>query len=365
MPPLRLLGEEIDGLVPAAHHWACADLVHLRFHQERLILADGTTLGVNTEEAPSSPPRSTRTLPTSGTFHAATAERWYLRVGDRRRLPDTAALGHGRPPHRTDAAGGSRHRPAAQAAQRSADAAAQPRRQRSTRRRRPVDHQQPVAVGSGAVAAGLHTDFSSVWADHPLPPGWRCAGAASPRHAGLVRRTGRRAAGRTPAGRHRHLLGASKTRTPTPGAPARRRWKPTGSPLLAAIRAGDLTLDLRASTRYGMLSWQVKRGDLWRFWQRPQTLAALAQHLPTPATRSMTRILPREIPCRSWQLEQQGLHLLLARIYAARGVESADELNYDLKSLIPPARLTHAADAAVLLADAIEAEGPHPHRCRL
>ena len=71
----------------------------------------------------------------------------------------------------------------------------------------------------------------------------------------------------------------------------------------------------------------------------------------------MTRILPREIPPRrSWQLEQQGLHPLLARIYAARGVESADELNYDLKSLIPPARLTHAADAAVLLADAIEAE---------
>ena len=71
----------------------------------------------------------------------------------------------------------------------------------------------------------------------------------------------------------------------------------------------------------------------------------------------MTRIIPREVPPRrSWQLEQQGLHPLLARIYATRGIESADELNYELKSLLPPASLTHAADAAVLLADAIEAE---------
>jgi single-stranded-DNA-specific exonuclease len=71
----------------------------------------------------------------------------------------------------------------------------------------------------------------------------------------------------------------------------------------------------------------------------------------------MTRIIPREVPPRrSWQLEQQGLHPLLARIYATRGIESADELNYELKSLLPPASLTHATDAAVLLADAIEAE---------
>lgn len=71
----------------------------------------------------------------------------------------------------------------------------------------------------------------------------------------------------------------------------------------------------------------------------------------------MTRIISRSIPPRrSWQLEQQGMHPLLARIYAARGIENADELNYDLKALIPPTQLTHADDAARLLADAIEAE---------
>ena len=71
----------------------------------------------------------------------------------------------------------------------------------------------------------------------------------------------------------------------------------------------------------------------------------------------MTRIVTRNIPPRVvWQLEQQGLHPLLARLYAARGITDKAELDYELKSLIPPAALTHATDAAQLLADAIEAE---------
>ena len=71
----------------------------------------------------------------------------------------------------------------------------------------------------------------------------------------------------------------------------------------------------------------------------------------------MTRIVTRSAPQRAvWQLEQQGLHPLLARLYAARGVTDKAELDYELKSLLPPATLTHASDAASLLADAIEAE---------
>ncbi|MFV5214445.1 single-stranded-DNA-specific exonuclease RecJ [Azonexus caeni] len=71
----------------------------------------------------------------------------------------------------------------------------------------------------------------------------------------------------------------------------------------------------------------------------------------------MTRIVTRSAPPRTvWQLEQQGLHPLLARLYAARGVTDKAELDYELKSLLPPAALTHATDAASLLADAIEAE---------
>ena len=71
----------------------------------------------------------------------------------------------------------------------------------------------------------------------------------------------------------------------------------------------------------------------------------------------MTRIVTRNAPPRVvWQLEQQGLHPLLARLYAARGITDKAELDYELKSLLPPTTLTHATDAAQLLADAIEAE---------
>ncbi|NMQ29600.1 single-stranded-DNA-specific exonuclease RecJ [Candidatus Accumulibacter phosphatis] len=68
----------------------------------------------------------------------------------------------------------------------------------------------------------------------------------------------------------------------------------------------------------------------------------------------MTTLHSRRVSPRvQWQLEQQGLHPLLARIYAARGIVMRSELDYDFPSLLPPTRLTHAAQAAVLLADAI------------
>ncbi len=71
----------------------------------------------------------------------------------------------------------------------------------------------------------------------------------------------------------------------------------------------------------------------------------------------MTNITTRSAPQRVvWQLEQQGLHPLLARLYAARGIKDKSELDYELKSLIPPTALTNASAAAHLLADAIEAE---------
>ena len=54
-------------------------------------------------------------------------------------------------------------------------------------------------------------------------------------------------------------------------------------------------------------------------------------------------------------LVDAGVHPLLARIYAARGVKRRDELDYKLSGLLPPDALTGARDAAQLLADAIEA----------
>ncbi|MCP5261978.1 MAG: single-stranded-DNA-specific exonuclease RecJ [Rhodoferax sp.] len=66
------------------------------------------------------------------------------------------------------------------------------------------------------------------------------------------------------------------------------------------------------------------------------------------------KITTRDIPPRAaWALEQAGVHPLLARLYAARGVNAMDELDEGLNRLLPPAGLRGSAEAATLLADAI------------
>ena len=66
------------------------------------------------------------------------------------------------------------------------------------------------------------------------------------------------------------------------------------------------------------------------------------------------RITTRDVPPRTaWTLEQAGVHPLLARLYAARGITSAEQLDDSLAKLIAPTELKGATDAARLLADAI------------
>lgn len=68
----------------------------------------------------------------------------------------------------------------------------------------------------------------------------------------------------------------------------------------------------------------------------------------------MTRIAVRPYSFRqSEMLRQSGLHPVLARLYAARGVESEHELKRDLSALIAPNELHNNLAAASFLADAI------------
>lgn len=63
----------------------------------------------------------------------------------------------------------------------------------------------------------------------------------------------------------------------------------------------------------------------------------------------------RDVPPRvAFALEQAGVHPLLARLFAARGVRSTEELDDALAHLLPPSSMKGLAEAARLLADAIE-----------
>lgn len=69
------------------------------------------------------------------------------------------------------------------------------------------------------------------------------------------------------------------------------------------------------------------------------------------------KIITRDVPPRAaWALEQAGIHPLLARLYAARGVLGKEELDNGLGRLLLPATLKGAAEAARMLADAIAAQ---------
>jgi single-stranded-DNA-specific exonuclease len=73
-------------------------------------------------------------------------------------------------------------------------------------------------------------------------------------------------------------------------------------------------------------------------------------------TGAAFRLHVRDVPPRTaFALEQSGVHPLLARLFAARGVRSAEELDDTLAHLLPPASLRGSAEAARLLADAIDA----------
>ncbi|MEO0004186.1 MAG: Single-stranded-DNA-specific exonuclease RecJ [Pseudomonadota bacterium] len=68
------------------------------------------------------------------------------------------------------------------------------------------------------------------------------------------------------------------------------------------------------------------------------------------------KIINREVPPRAvWALEQEGVHPLLARLFAARGVQDIGELDDGLNLLQPPEQMRGTQEAALMLADAMAA----------
>jgi single-stranded-DNA-specific exonuclease len=77
---------------------------------------------------------------------------------------------------------------------------------------------------------------------------------------------------------------------------------------------------------------------------------------PNPP-QNQPQLLTRDVPPRAaWALQQAGLSPLLAQLFAARGVRSAEELDDGLARLLPPEGLLGISAAAQLLADSIEAD---------
>ena len=283
----RVLGEDQAPSASTADPcWLCADPVHLRLHQEKLILADAGSLDISLEEAQELTAELNRQFADIGSFHVATADRWYLQ------LAGDTDLGHFDVPPLSVVAGRSvsRQLPETPEALRLRQLlnevqmvlygqAANERREESGR----STINSLWLWGAGTAPKASTSDFAGIWGGDVLACGLgRAFGVAvrpPPDDLGALLT-------QSPGG-SRQLLVLDSLQRPVQyqDADAYRRQlaeldKRWFSPLRTALANGGTgRLRLVAPTTYAVLVWESGRGEQWRLWRRPRPLAATAQAL--------------------------------------------------------------------------------------
>lgn len=288
-PPLaalRLLGEPLTGYGPNARegYWLCADPVHLRFHHERIVLADAGAFDLTDDEAHALAIALNQTFADIGEFHVTAARRWYLRLHapvDHEAAPLSAVAG------------------------RRMDGDLPEGGQPSSLRRwlneiqmflhgHPVNEARQAAGqpainslwlwGGGSLAESQAPAFTSVWSSAPLAVG--LARATRIPALGLPDRLATLLAA-PEAGDH-PLVVLDSLQGPVlyeDGDGWRSALQALEaawfSPLRQALGGRVTAIDLVAPTIYGQLTWTIGAGDRWKLWRRPQALAALATHFAT------------------------------------------------------------------------------------
>lgn len=291
----RLLGETrapdaTDApAISAETCWLCSDPVHLRFHQESLILADSGGFGIAAGEAQTLIDELNRHFSAIGRFHAASADRWYLR------LADPAMVGQIETPPLSAVAGRSIERLLLASAQSNGlrqllTEAQMLLHAHAVNQQREGQGKLPINSlwlwGAGSIPARIESDYDGVWSTNPLALGLaRAAGVpAHPLQTEAATLIGHAA----PDTRHLVVLEDLLAAVQYENSEAYRaalcgpngletRWF---APLRRALMAGQITgLRLEAPTAYAALRWECRRHDQWKLWRRPQPLGQLARRL--------------------------------------------------------------------------------------
>ena len=266
--------------------WIAADPVHLRFHQERLILADGATLKITQEEAEVLAEDMNRHFVDIGRVHVAAPERWYLQLTEKTTLGDFSA-----PPLSTVAG---------RSVDRLLPEIMQDREIRKllneiqtflhahpVNQRRESSGLLPLNSvwlwGAGRQPQRIESDFDGVWSINPLATGLARA-AGVPTHPLPINAAALfdHAAPDTRqlvvledlAGPVQYENGEAYRNAITA---LEHHWF---APLQKALASGKLKqLRIEATTAYATLSWESTRRDQWHFWRRPHALAEIAKTL--------------------------------------------------------------------------------------
>lgn len=285
----RRLGEAATSADAAAGCWLCCDPVHLRFHQEQLVLADGASLGITQDEAQALVAELNRELAERGRFHVAAPERWYLELADDSLIEALEALDT--PP--LSAVAGRRidrllpATPAARRLRALHNEAQMLLHAHPLNAQRENDGRLTINSlwlwGAGALPARRESDFDGLWSDNPLARGLaRAAGVPTHRLPADAATLFEHAA---PDASHcvvvEDLLApvlyqnGAAYRSALAGLEA--RWF---APLRSALRRGAISaLRVEATSAYATLAWASSRRGQWQLWRRAQPLAALADEL--------------------------------------------------------------------------------------
>lgn len=297
-PPLgalRLLGEEGGAaLVPGEGVWLCADPIHLRLHQEEIIVGDSRELDLEAAEVAALAASLNAHYVGEASFHPVTASRWYVRL----ETPWAAELpGDALPP--LSAAAGRRLNLPTPADLPSRRLLALMNEIQMLLHSHPVNEARAErglpAVnglwlwGAGSLApAAVAPEAGAIWSNAPLPRGLALAAGLQhhplPASAQSLLQAG-------PA-EERHLVclddllqaaqdqDAQAWREALAGLES--RWF---APLRTALDKGRLSrLEVVAGTSYGDLTWQANprriRGGLFSFLAgKPEALQQLARRL--------------------------------------------------------------------------------------
>ncbi len=271
---LRRLGEA-PGQTPSGH-WLCADPVHLRFHHERIVLADAGAFDLSLAEAQEIVDALNGEFADIGRFHVADARRWYLQLNvavDHLAAPISAVAGR-----RVDGESGG----GTQALTRWLNEVQMFLHGLPTNARRQESGQPAINSlwlwGSGALPANAPRTFSAVYAEGPLASGLaRFSGLeARPLPAGLSSLGP--AAGANPLVVLDNLL-------PRVLYEDGEGWRQAIGALEAGWFAplsrgsGVSRLTLVAPTVYGELHFELSGSDRWKIWKRGKPLADVAHTL--------------------------------------------------------------------------------------
>lgn len=276
--PLRRLGEGID--VAAEEYWLCADPVHLRFHHERIVLADAGAFEFTADEAAALVAALNAEFGDIGEFHAADPRRWYLR------LP--AAVDHVAEP--LSAIAGKRV--AGDPLGAKSPLAGTLNEIQMFLHRHPVNQRregsgQPAVNslwlwGGGALPGVGDAGYAAVWSDDPLAAGLaRAAGLPTrPQPASLAAVLAEAEPGKAQLVVLSSLLGPVLYENSDDW---RQTWQALDAdwfaPLAKALGRQVTTLRLVAPTIYGTLSWSDDGSSRWKFWKKGRPLAEIAREL--------------------------------------------------------------------------------------